>query len=85
MNLKEEFLFDFAVKMPRILVSGNAAVLDNIKKVALISGEQIIVSSGRRFTAIIGRNLEIKELADERMMIEGEIDEVRFYGTSQED
>ena len=33
MNLKEEFLFDFAVKMPRILVSGNVAVLDNVVKV----------------------------------------------------
>ncbi|MCI8630820.1 MAG: hypothetical protein HFG67_00930 [Firmicutes bacterium] len=85
MSLKEEFIFDFAVKMPRILVSGNAAVLDNIQKVVLISGDQIIINSGKRFTAVAGRNLEIRELADQRMYIEGEIDEIRFYGTSQED
>ena len=83
--LKEEFIFDFAVKMPRILVSGNTAVLDNIKKVELISGSQIVINSGKRYTAVTGRNLEIRELADERMHIEGEIDEIRFYGTSQED
>ena len=83
--LKEEFIFDFAVKMPRVLVSGNAAVLDNIKKVELISGSQIVINSGKRYTAVVGRDLEIIELADERMYIEGEIDEIRFYGTSQED
>ena len=85
MSLKEEFIFDFAVKMPRLLVSGNTAVLDNIKKVVLISASQIIIDSGSRFTAVTGKNLEISEIADRRMFIEGDIDEIRFYGTSQEE
>ena len=87
MSLKEEFIFDFAVKMPRLFsVSGNTAVLDNIKKVVLLfRPSQIIIDSGSRFTAVTGKNLEISEIADRRMFIEGEIDEIRFYGTSQED
>ena len=84
MSFKDEFLYDFAVHMPRVLVCGNTGIIDNVKKIVLISTEQIVVDSGKRFTAVSGKNLIIKEIADERMMIEGEIREVQFYGTSEE-
>lgn len=84
MRLKEEFLFDFSEKMPRILVSGNIAVIDSVKRTELVTGEQIITRSGGRHMAVSGVNLVIRELADERMMIEGRIDEIRFYNTSKD-
>lgn len=85
MDIKEEILYDFATNMPRILVSGNTGIIDDIKKIVLITERQIIVSSGKRFTAILGNNLIIKSLGDERMLIEGEIEEIRFYGTQDRD
>lgn len=85
MTIKEELLFDFAVNMPRVLLSGNTAILDNVKKIVLLSQEQIIVHNGQRFTSVTGKGLTIKELKDERMLITGDMEQLQFYGTLQED
>ena len=85
MTIKDELLFDFAVNMPRVLVSGNTAILDNVKKLVLLSDSQIIVHNGKRYTSLIGKKLVIKELKDERMLITGDMEQVQFYGTLQED
>ncbi|MEG0829169.1 MAG: YabP/YqfC family sporulation protein [Anaerovoracaceae bacterium] len=85
MTIKDELLFDFAINMPRILVSGNTAVLDNVKKLVLLSEDQIIVDNGKRFTSLMGKNLIITELKDERMLITGDMEQIQFYGTLEED
>ncbi len=85
MAIKDELLFDFAINMPRVLVSGNTVILDNVKKLVLLSGGQIIVHHGQRFTSVVGKNLVIKELKDERMLITGDLEQLQFYGTLQED
>lgn len=85
MAIKDELLFDFAINMPRALVSGNTVILDNVKKLVLLSRDQIIVHNGRRFTSVVGKNLVIKELKDERMLITGDLEQLQFYGTLQED
>ena len=41
MSIKEELLFDFALNMPRMLVTGNTAVLDNVKKVMLLTDSSV--------------------------------------------
>ncbi len=82
--MKEELLFDFAINMPRVLVSGNTVILDNVKKLVLLSKGQIIVHHGQRFTSVAGKDLLIKELKDERMLITGELEQLQFYGTLQE-
>ncbi len=84
MAMKDELLFDFAINMPRVLVSGNTVILDNVKKLVLLSKEQIIVHHGQRFTSVVGKSLLIKELKDERMLITGELEQLQFYGTLQE-
>ena len=35
MSVREELLFDFAINMPRVLVSGETTVLDNVRKVVV--------------------------------------------------
>ncbi len=85
MTIKDELLFDFAVNMPRVLLSGNTVILDHVKKLVLLSGDQIIVSHGQRFTSVRGKGLKIKELRDERMLITGDVEQFQFYGTLQED
>ena len=85
MSIKEEFLFDFAVNLPRILVSGKTAVLDNVKKVMLLTDSEIVVFNGQRYTSVTGRDFIITELREERMLITGEIAEIRFFKALQED
>lgn len=85
MTIKDELLFDFAINMPRALVSGNTVILDNVKKLVLLSREQIVVHNGQRYTSVKGKGLMIKELKDERMLISGEMEQLRFFGTLQED
>lgn len=85
MTIKDELLFDFAINMPRVLVSGNTVILDNVKKLVLLSENQIIVHNGQRFTSVVGKGLVIKELKDERMLITGDLEQLQFYGTLQED
>lgn len=84
MTIKDELLFDFAIQMPRALVSGNTVILDNVKKLMLLSQNQIIVHNGQRFTSVTGKNLIIKELKDERMLITGDLEQLQFYGTLQD-
>ncbi len=85
MSIREELLFDFGVNMPRILVSGRTAVLDNVKKIMVLTDSQIIVFNGRKYTALSGHDFVMTQLKDERMLVAGEIEEVRFFKASQED
>lgn len=85
MTIKDELLFDFAINMPRVLVSGNTVILDNVKKLVLLGENQIIVHNGRQYTSLIGKKFVIKELKDERMLITGDMEQIQFYGTLQED
>jgi len=85
MDIKEELLYDFGLNLPRILVSGKTGILDNVKKLVMVSESQVIVHNGARYTAVTGKKLTIKQLEDERMMITGEIERIEFYGTQQDD
>jgi len=85
MSVKDELLFDFAVNMPRVLVSGRTTVLDNVKKVMLLTDTEITVFNGQRFTSLKGSGFVITQLKDERMLVAGKVEEIRFFETSQED
>ena len=37
MTIREELLFDFAVNMPRVLVTGETTVVDNVKKLLVMT------------------------------------------------
>lgn len=84
MGFQEEFLFDFSLHMPRILISGNTAVLDNVKKIVMIGNDGIVVDCGGRYLALNGKNLMVEQLEEERMMVTGGIASVDFYGEKKE-
>lgn len=84
MSFKEELMYDFAETISRVMVCGRLTVIDSVKKLELLSDSQIVVRSGKRFVAISGEKLVIKELADERMLIDGEIKEIQFYGSQDQ-
>ena len=85
MTVKEDLLFDFAVNMPRILVTGKTTVLDNVKKVMMLTDSHIVVFNGQKYTSISGRDFVITKLKDERMLVSGEVEEIRFFKASQAD
>lgn len=45
MTIREELLFDFAVNMPRVLVTGETTVVDNVKKLLVMTDRQVVVST----------------------------------------
>ena len=42
MTIREELLFDFAVNMPRVLVTGETTVVDNVKKLLVMTDRQVV-------------------------------------------
>ncbi|MEL7657359.1 MAG: YabP/YqfC family sporulation protein, partial [Bacillota bacterium] len=71
--------FDFSIKMPRLLVSGETGIIDNVKKIVFITENSIVVDHGNRFSAISGNRLNIKLIEEERMIVNGDIQSVEFY------
>ena len=85
MTIKDDILFDFAVNMPRVLVSGRSAVLDNVRKLMLLTDSEIVVFNGQRYTSVTGEDFVVTELKEERMLVSGEVKEIRFFKTLQKD
>ena len=85
MTIKEDLLFDFAINMPRVLVSGKTTVLDNVRKLLLLTDSEIVVFNGQRYTSVTGTDFVVTELKEERMLVSGEVREIRFFKTLQED
>ncbi|NLY70238.1 MAG: hypothetical protein GX076_00895 [Clostridiales bacterium] len=83
MFIKDELIYDFSINMPRILVGGKTAILDNVKKIVLISNNNVVVSCGRKYISVTGRDLIVRQLAEERMLISGNIDNIEFYGSGE--
>lgn len=85
MSVREELLFDFAINMPRVLVSGETTVLDNVRKVMLLTDSEIVVFSGAKYTSLKGHGFVITQLKEGRMLVSGEVEEIRFFSSLQED
>ena len=85
MTIKEDLLFDFAINMPRVLVSGKTTVLDNVRKLLLLTDSEIVVFNGQRYTSVKVTDFVVTELKEERMLVSGEVREIRFFKALQED
>ena len=85
MSFKDELLFDFAVNMPRVLVTKHTAVLDNVRKLMTLTDSEIVVLNGLGYTSLAGKNFVVTSLNNDRMIVAGEVDEIRFFKALQED
>lgn len=79
MKLINELTFDFDITGPKITAGENVAIIDNIKKVVLISDTSVTVDTGRFFVTVFGNALIIGELWEGRMELEGKIGGIEFY------
>jgi sporulation protein YqfC len=84
MKLKDELIYDFSINMPRLLISGRSVVIDNVKKVALVTDQNIVVDCKGAYTSLSGKNFVINQLEDERMLVTGEIRKIEFFGSLTE-
>jgi hypothetical protein len=85
MDVKEELLYDFSIKMPRLLVSGKTAILDHVRKIVYITDQSIVVDHGSRFSAVSGEHLRVMLIEEERLIVTGEILSVEFYSGNKGD
>ena len=84
MKIKDELMYDFSINMPRLLVSGGSAVVDNVKKVVVITDQNIVVDCKGAYASLSGRDLVVSRLEDERMLVTGEIRKIEFFGSLAE-
>ena len=84
MKIKDELLYDFSINMPRLLISGRSAVIDNVKKVAVITDKNIVVDCKGAYASLSGRDFVVNQLEDERMLVTGEIRKIEFFGSLAE-
>jgi len=85
MDVKEELLYDFSIKMPRLLVSGKTAILDHVRKIVYITEQSIVVDHGSRLSAVNGEQLRVMLIEEERLIVTGEILSVEFYSGKKGD
>lgn len=81
MDIKSELKSDFNINLPRVLISGNVGIIDNVKAIVFVSESSIVVSNGKRYTSVSGSELIIKEIEDERVQVSGDIRAIEFFGT----
>ncbi len=82
MKLINELTYDFDIAGPKITASAEAAVIENIRQVTLISDTSVTVDTGRFFVTVSGSGFIISEIWEGRMELEGEITGIEFYKTS---
>jgi sporulation protein YqfC len=79
MSVKDEILYDFSLNLPRVVTGGNITIIDNVKRIVLFSDSEIIVHTGEKYIAAEGNSMTVKELREGRMLVEGELEQIRFF------
>lgn len=79
MKLINEFTFDFDITGPKVTASANAAIIENVLSVVLISDTSVTVDTGRFFVTVKGSSFVISEIWEGRMELEGKIQGIEFY------
>lgn len=85
MFINDELIFDFSINMPRILVGGRTGIIDHVKQILLIDGDNVVVRCGAQYISITGKDLLVRQLSEERMLVTGDLERIEFYGTKEPD
>lgn len=76
--VKSEILNDFGIKMPRVLISGTYAVVDSVKKIYVLSGDIVTLETSEGYVSILGSDICVDTLCDERIELSGDFSGVEF-------
>ncbi len=78
MKIIEEMAYDLDFTMPRVIATGRLVIMENVSSIVMISENALTVSSGKKYTTVVGENFVIKEICEGRLVIEGKIRGVEF-------
>lgn len=70
---------DFDIKAARVNISGSVAIVDNVKKVIIMSDTNITVDHSRCQVSLYGMNLNVEYIYDGRMRIKGKFAGIEFF------
>lgn len=79
MAIDTDLLLDFSVTLPRIIISNKFVIIDNVKSIESFTDRGIVANTGKKFTALNGENLILKNLNDDRIFLTGKIHSIEFY------
>ncbi len=85
MEIDMDLLFDFSLNLPRIVVSSNLVIIDNVKSIMSFSSTGMVADTGARFTAVSGEDITIRNLKDDRVVLIGKINSVEFFPNKKGD
>lgn len=85
MDIDMDLLCDFSINLPRVIVSGNYVVIDNVSKIISFTDKGVVADTGTRFTVVNGEDLKIKNLLEDRVILSGKISSVEFYTSKKGD
>ncbi|MFA5527098.1 MAG: YabP/YqfC family sporulation protein [Peptostreptococcales bacterium] len=86
MAIDSDLMFDFSLNIPRIIISGKYAIIDNVKSIQSFTNQGIVIDTGKQYTVVNGENFILKNLNDDRIFLTGKIDSVEFfYGNKKGD
>ena len=78
-GIRDQLIYDFDLKLPRLLYQAGLLICDNVKSIILFSETQIVLDCGKEYVSIEGEDIVIWEIEDERVQIEGEISQIHFF------
>lgn len=82
MEFFAEMLRDMDFRRPRVIVTDEVAVLENVSGIVMLSETAVTVSHGwqklTHYTTIAGEGLVIKEICEGRVLIGGKIQRAEF-------
>ncbi len=99
MDFFEEMVRDMDLRRPRVIITDEMAVLENVSGIVMLSETTVTVSHGWRknrqtgrrtdrltsYTTITGTGLIIKEICEGRLLIGGKIQRAEFLQSSGTD
>lgn len=85
MKLIEEMSYDLNFREPKIIISEKTAVIENVKAIVMISENSLTVKCGKKHVTVAGGDFVIKEIFEGRLLIEGRIQSVELFGSSDKD
>lgn len=80
MGLIAEITSDFDFRQPRVIVTDRTASIENVKKIITLTETSVTVFTGKKYVTVSGGDFEIKQIFEGRLLIEGTIQGVEFFG-----
>ena len=78
MNVIDEVFGDFSTRRAQIFVSGDVVIIDNVKKIIVLSEDIITVDYGKGKVSVNGCGLWMEYISNGRMCIKGKIMSIDF-------